>query len=115
MDKITKITFVCHGNICRSPMAEFMFKSMLDNLGILGEFEVNSCATSSEEIYMGVGNPVYPPARVELKKHGISCDGKRAVKLLASDYDKSQLFICMDDYNVKNCLRIFGVDNENKV
>ena len=115
MKNIKRITFVCHGNICRSPMAEFTFKNMLLEQGLLDEFEVNSCATSSEEIWNGIGNPVYPPAKRELSKHGISCEGKRAVKLLSTDYDKSDLFICMDSYNVKNTLRIFGADKQNKV
>lgn len=115
MNNIKKITFVCHGNICRSPMAEFMFKDMLVKEGLVDFFEVNSVATSSEEIYHGVGNPVYPPAKRELLKHGISCEGKRAVQLKTSDYDNSDLFVCMDEYNLKNCLRIFGSDKRNKV
>ena len=74
--KKRRIMFVCHGNICRSPMAEFIFRDMLKKKGILAEFTVASTATSSEEIYGGVGNPVYPPARAELAKHNIRCDGK---------------------------------------
>ena len=84
-----KIMFVCHGNICRSPMAEFIFKKILEEKGLAGEFSVSSCATSSEEIsFNGVGNPVYPPARAELKKHGIDCGSKRAVQLKKSDYNE---------------------------
>lgn len=112
---MTKIMFVCHGNICRSPMAEFIFKDMLEKQGWTSDFIVSSSATSTEEIWNGVGNPVYPPAREELKKHGISCDGKRAVQLKKSDYDKYDLFVCMDSNNVRNALRIFGSDRENKV
>lgn len=110
-----KIMFVCHGNICRSPMAEFILKEMLEKQGRSDGFYVSSSATSTEEIWNGVGNPVYPPAREELKKHGISCGGKRAVQLKKSDYDKYDLFICMDSNNVRNTLRIFGSDPEGKV
>ena len=110
-----KIMFVCHGNICRSPMAEFIFKKMLDERNLSSEYFVSSSATSTEEIYNGVGNPVYPPARAELAKHGISCRDKRAVQLTKEDYHKYDLFICMDSNNVKNALRIFGTDPENKI
>ncbi|MBO5294017.1 MAG: low molecular weight phosphotyrosine protein phosphatase, partial [Clostridia bacterium] len=84
MDTV-KIMFVCHGNICRSPMAEFIFKQMSEERGIANRFLVVSSATSTEEIWNGVGNPVYPPARAELEKHGILCNGKRAVQLQKSD------------------------------
>ena len=110
-----RIMFVCHGNICRSPMAEFIFKKMLTEQGREREFSVCSSATSTEEIWNGVGNPVYPPARDQLKKHGITCEGKRAVQLKKSDYDKYDLFIAMDENNVRNIGRIFGRDPENKV
>lgn len=110
-----RIMFVCHGNICRSPMAEFIFRDMLRKQGRDGDFVVSSSATSDEEIWNGIGNPVYPPAREELKKHGISCDGKRAVRLKKSNYDEYDHFICMDSNNVRNALRIFGSDRENKV
>lgn len=109
-----RIMFVCHGNICRSPMAEFIFKDMLSKKGI-NDVTVCSTATSTEEIWNGIGNPVYPPAKAELKKHGISCDGKRAVQLKRSDYDKYDVFLCMDSANVQNAIRIFGSDPENKV
>ena len=82
-----KVLFICHGNICRSPMAEFVFKDMVAKRGLTDRFEIASAATNTEEIWNGVGNPVYPPAREELAKHGISCDGKRAVQLKKSDYD----------------------------
>lgn len=110
-----KIMFVCHGNICRSPMAEFIFKDMLKKQGREDEFYAASCATSTEEIWGDVGNPVYPPARAELKKHGISCEEKRAVQLKKSDYEKYDMFIAMDSNNIRNIARIFGSDPGNKV
>ncbi len=103
-----KIMFVCHGNICRSPMAEFVFKKLISDAGIEDRFLVSSSATSTEEICCGIGNPVYPPARAELKKHGISCDGKRAVQLTKGDLEKYDYFICMDDNNLRNAKRILG-------
>lgn len=113
---MTKIMFVCHGNICRSPMAEFIFKKMLDEKGISSEFLVASSATSTEEIsWNGIGNPVYPPARAELKKHGIDCGGKRAVQLKREDYENYDLFIGMDSNNIRNMRRIFCEDRENKI
>ena len=108
------IMFVCHGNIFRSPMAEFILKDMLEKESING-VNVSSSATSTEEIWNGIGNPVYPPAKAELKKHGIVCEGKRAVQLKKSDYDKYDVFYCMDDSNLRNTIRIFGADPECKV
>lgn len=110
-----KIMFVCHVNICHSPMAEFIFKDMLEKCGREKEFAVASSATSIEEIWNGIGNPVYPPAKEELAKHDISCNGKRAVQLKKSDYDKYDMFICMDERNIINTMRIFGDDPDNKV
>lgn len=107
--------FVCHGNICRSPMAEFIFKDLAEKQGIADRFVVSSSATSTEEIWNGVGNPVYPPAKAELAKHGLSCNGKRAVQLKKSDYDKYNIFIGMDSANIRNMLRIFGGDPDGKV
>lgn len=107
--------FVCHGNICRSPMAEFIFKDMINRRGLEGEFCVASCATSTEEIWGGIGNPVYPPAKAELAKHKISCEGKRAVQLQKSDYDKYDLFVGMDSANIRNMHRILGGDPQNKI
>ena len=115
MKSIKKIMFVCLGNICRSPMAEFIFKDMLVKKGLQDKYLVSSSATSSDEIYMGVGNPVYPPAKAELLKHGISCDGKRAVQLKKEDYSKYDLFIGMDNSNVRNMLRLFNNDPDDKV
>ncbi len=110
-----RIMFVCHGNICRSPMAEFIFRKMVDEAGLGDFFTIASSATSTEEIWRGVGNPVYPPARRELAKHGISCEGKRAVQLKKSDYGNYDLFIAMDSNNIRNIGRIFGSDPEGKV
>lgn len=84
--------FVCHGNICRSPMAEVIFKDLAKKRGVADRFLVASSATSTEEIWNGIGNPVYPPAKDELERHGLSCGGKRAVQLQKSDYDKYDLF-----------------------
>lgn len=106
-----KIMFVCHGNICRSPMAEFVFKKMINERGLSHKYFVASSATSNEEI----GNPVYPPARACLERHNISCAGKRAVRLCASDYAAYDLFVGMDCRNVDNMLRLFEGDPEGKV
>lgn len=110
-----RIMFVCHGNICRSPMAEFIFKDMVEKQGISDEFFIASAATSTEEIWDGVGNPVYPPAKKELAKHGLSCFNKRAVQLQKSDYEKYDYFIGMDLANIYGMRRIFGSDPENKI
>ena len=110
-----KIMFVCHGNICRSPMAEFVLKDTVKKAGRENEFVIASSATSTEEIWGGVGNPVYPPARDELKKHGISCEGKRAVQVKKSDYENYDYLICMDENNMRNIRRIIGSDPEDKV
>ncbi|MBQ3256649.1 MAG: low molecular weight phosphotyrosine protein phosphatase [Oscillospiraceae bacterium] len=110
-----RIMFVCHGNICRSPMAEFIFKKMVEEAGLAEQFVIASSATSTEEIWNGVGNPVYPPAREELAKHGISCKGKHAVQLKKSDYEKYDLFLAMDSNNIRNISRIFGYDPDKKV
>ena len=110
-----RILCVCHGNICRSPMAEFIFKDMVKKQGREKEFFVASCATSTEEIWNGLGNPVYPPARAELAKHGISCEGKRAVQLQKADYVNYDLLIAMDSNNVHNIHRIIGSDPAGKV
>lgn len=112
---MTRILFVCHGNICRSPMAEFIFKDMVEKQGRAKEFFVASCATSTEEIWNGIGNPVYPPAKAELAKHGISCGGKRAVQLRKTDYVNYDLLIAMDSNNLRNIHRMLGGDPQQKV
>ena len=84
-----RVLFVCLGNICRSPMAEFIMKSIISERGLSDRFYIASAATSTEEIWNGIGNPVYPPAREELAWHGISCKGKRAVQLTKADYEKN--------------------------
>ena len=110
-----KIMFVCHGNICRSPMAQFIFQKLAAERRVAHKYEVASSATSREEIWGDVGNPIYPPARAELKKHGIDCGGKRAVQLQKEDYEKYDLFIGMDSRNIANMMRILGGDPENKI
>ena len=108
---MTKILFVCHGNICRSPMAEFVMKKLVRDKGLEKDFEIRSAATSREEL----GNPVYPPARRKLMEHGISCSGKTAVQMTAADYDRYDLIVIMDANNRRNIMRIIGSDPDNKV
>ena len=103
-----KIMFVCLGNICRSPMAEIIFRDMIEKAGRSGEFTAASSATSNENVWNGTGAEVYPPAKKILAEHGLSAQGKRAVQLKASDYEKYDLFVCMDRYNVRSVSRIFG-------
>ena len=96
-------------------MAEFIFKDLVKKQGMADSFIIASSATSSEEIYNGVGNRVYPPAKAELARHGLDCGDKRAVKLQKSDYGKYDLFIGMDSANIRNMLSIFGGDPDGKV
>lgn len=110
-----RVLFICHGNICRSPMAEFLLKDIVTKYGIADNFYIASAATSSEEIWGGKGNPVYPPARKKLAEHGIDCRGKYAVQLTKADYNKYDYLICMDEANIKNSLRIVGSDPEGKI
>ena len=107
---MTKILFVCHGNICRSPMAEFIMKDMVKELGIDDHFEIASAATSTEEI----GNPVYPQARAKLAEHGISCKGKTARQMSREDYAYYDMIIFMDRWNKLNAHRFIKGDPENK-
>ncbi len=106
-----RIMFVCHGNICRSPMAEFIFKKLVCEKGMEGNFIISSSATSYEEI----GNPIYPAAARELNKNSVGFDGHTATKLMPSDYDKYDLFLGMDDNNIQNMRSLFGSDRENKI
>lgn len=108
---MTKILFVCHGNICRSPMAEFVMKRLARDRGMERDFEIASAATSREEI----GNPVYPPARRKLAEHGISCSGKTAVQITAADYERYDYIILMDSNNRRNLRRIIPDDPDGKV
>ena len=106
-----KILFVCHGNICRSPMAEFVMKDLVKKAGREDEFFIASAATSTEEI----GNPVYPPARRTLAEHGIGCAGHAARQLRKADYGQFDLLIGMDEANRRNIKRICGGDPDGKV
>ena len=106
-----KILFVCHGNICRSPMAEFVMKDLVQKAGLADHFYIESAATTTEEI----GNEVYPPAKRKLAEHGISCKGKKARQMTRSDYQRFDLLIGMDDWNIRNMTRIAGGDPEGKI
>jgi len=106
-----KDTFICHGNICRSPMAEFVMKDLVKKAGQEDQFHIESAATSTEEI----GSPVYPPARRKLAEHGINCAGKTARQLQNSDYDRYDLLIGMDKANLRNIYRICGGDFDGKM
>ncbi len=110
-----KILFICHGNICRSPMAEFVMKDLVQKAGLADQFYIASAATSTEEIWNGVGNPVYPPAKAELARHGIGCEGKRAVQLTRKDYEKYDYLVGMDSANIRNMHRMLGGDPEGKI
>lgn len=105
------ILFVCHGNICRSPMAEFVMKDLVSKAGRADEFYIESAATSTEEL----GNEVYPPARRKLAEHGITCRGKRARQMTRDDYRRFDLLIGMDSWNIRNMLRICGGDPDGKI
>lgn len=106
-----RVLFVCHGNICRSPMAEFVLRALADERGLGERLTVASAATSSEEL----GNPVHPGTRGILAARGIACDGKTARRLRRDDYDAWDLIIGMDDANVRNMERLFGGDPDGKL
>ena len=106
-----KILFVCHGNICRSPMAEYVMKYLVEQAQLTDQFLIESAATSTEEI----GNPVYPPARRKLAEHGISCNGHAARQMTRADYQRYDLLIGMDSANLRNMTRIAGGDPEGKI
>ena len=106
-----KIMFVCHGNICRSPMAEFVMKNLVSERGLDGKISVFSSATSTEEI----GNDIHPGTRRTLDKYGVKYTRREAVQLERRDYEKYDLFVGMDSANIRNMHRIFGADSKNKV
>ena len=110
-NKIIKILFVCHGNICRSPRAEFVMKDLVKRAGQEDRFVIESAATSTEEI----GNGVYPPARRKLAEHGIGCQGKTARQMTRSDYGRYDLLVGMDAWNIRNMRNICGGDPEEKI
>ena len=107
---MTKILFVCHGNICRSPMAEYVMRDIVRKAGCEARFEIASAATSSEEI----GNDVYPPARRELTSHGVDCPSRAARRLTRRDFDDFDMLIGMDEENLRDMRRIGGPGSENK-
>ena len=108
---MVKILFVCLGNICRSPMAEFAMKDLVRKEGLAAQFEIASAATSTEEL----GNPVYPPARRKLAEQGISCDGKTARQITKADYAYYDYIIGMDHSNMRNMQRAFDGDPAGKL
>lgn len=106
-----RVLFVCLGNICRSPMAEFIMKKEIEEHGVAASFEVASAGTSDEE----EGNPVYPPARAELSRRGIDCSGKRARKISRADCAHFDYILCMEDWHVRSVLRLCGEKEKGKV
>lgn len=109
--KKVKILFVCHGNICRSPMAEFVMKEKVKAAGLDDRFEIASAATSTDEL----GNPVYPPVKKLLAAHGIGCAGKTARQMTSEDYRYYDLIIVMDQNNIRNLTRRLGEDFDHKI
>jgi protein-tyrosine phosphatase len=116
-----KILFICHGNICRSPMSEFVLKDMVEKRNLADLFEIASAATSTEEIWGGRGNPIYPPAQEELRRHGIgrtaytNFSGKRARQVTKADYRIYDYILCAEAINMRNTIRITGADVEGKI
>ena len=108
---MTRILFVCHGNICRSPMAEYIMKDLVKKANRPDQFYISSAATSTEEI----GNSIYPPARRKLREHGIVADGHRARRMERRDYQDYDYLIGMEQYNIRNMMRILGGDPGGKV
>ncbi len=106
-----KVLFICHGNICRSPIAEYVMKQLVREAGLEEVFEIDSAATSREEI----GNPVYPPAKRVLAKHGVPCGGHRARRMEKADYARFDHLIGMERYNIRNMMYILGDDPDGKV
>ena len=106
-----RVLFICHGNICRSPMAEFLFRDMLIKKGLNQDFYIASAATSREEI----GNAVYPPAKKKLNSLGIDCSGKTARQVTKQDYLDFDYLLVMEAYNTKNLMRILQDDPRKKV
>ena len=111
MEKKIRLLFICHGNICRSPMAEFVMKALAAKAGLAERLEIASAATSTEEI----GNPVYPPAQRKLAEHGIGCAGKTARQMTRRDYEAYDYLIAMDRNNLRNMQRFVGSDPAGKV
>ena len=108
---MTKILFICHGNICRSPMAEFIMKATVREAGLTSVIQIDSAAVSREEI----GNPIYPPAQRQLRAHGVPFDDHRARQMTRADYDTYDLLIGMDRANLQNIRRICGGDPDGKI
>ena len=116
-----KILFICYGNICRSPMAEYILKDMIEKRNLISQFEIASAATSTEEIWGGKGNPIYPPAKEELRRHGIGktsytdFSGKMARQVTAADYEYYDYILCADADNIRSTIRITGPDRAGKI
>ena len=116
-----KVLFICHGNICRSPMAEYILKDMVEKRGIKDRFHIESRATSTEEIWNGQGNPIYPPAQAELSRHNIGStaytdfSAKRAKQVSKSDYKDFDYLLCADKMNIRNTIRLTGEDSDGKI
>ena len=108
---MTKILFICHGNICRSPMAEFIMKDLVQKAGLSAQFQIDSAATSREEL----GNPIYPPAQRQLRAHGVAFGDHRARQMTRQDYENFDFLIGMDSANIRNMTRIVGGDEEHKI